>query len=179
MARLLWGQIPVERVAAMFYYEAGSETAKIIYDLKYHDQPEMGEELGRMVAREFTLAGFFEGIDAVVPVPLARRRQRQRGYNQSMMVAQGISDVTGLPIFGHVACRTVFVKSQTSMGRWDRIDNVSGVFEVRNAEALQGKHILLIDDVMTTGATIISCARELQKVADVRVSVLTLGFARS
>ncbi len=179
MARLLWGQVEVERVAALFYYEAGSETDKIVYDLKYHNHPEIGEEIGRMIAREFAPAAFFDGIDAVVPLPLARRRQQQRGYNQSMMVARGVSAVTALPIFDKVARRTVFVKSQTSMGRWDRIDNVAGVFEVSQAETLQGKHILLIDDVMTTGATVISCIRELQRVADVRVSVLTIGFAHS
>ena len=179
MARLLWGQIPVERVAALFYYEAGSETARMIYELKYHDQPEVGEELGRMTAREFALAGFFEGIDALIPVPLARRRQRQRGYNQSKMVARGVSAATGLPIFDRVARRTVFEKSQTKMGRWERIDNVKDVFEVRDGSTLNGKHILLIDDVMTTGATVISCARELQKAANVRISVLTLGFAKN
>lgn len=176
MARLFWGIIPIERAAALFYYMAGSKPANILYDLKYHDHPEIGREMGVMMAQEFGEAGFFEGIDLLVPVPLARNRQRHRGYNQSLELAKGISCVTGVPIASQVVHRTVFKQSQTQMQRRERQENVEGVFVLTDAEALRGKHILLIDDVVTTGATMMACGRELLKAEGVKLSLLSLGF---
>ena len=179
MARLFWGIIPVERVAALFFYEAGSRTSNILYDLKYHDRPEIGREMGRLMAREFMEAGFFEGIDLIVPLPLARKRQRQRGYNQSMELARGISQMTGLPICNEVVRRTRFEKSQTQMHHWERQENVANVFKVRDLSAVSGRHVLLVDDVVTTGATMVACAREILKAEGVSVSLLSLGFTKS
>lgn len=178
MARLFWGIIPVERVAALFFYEAGSRTSNILYDLKYHDRPEIGREMGRLMAREFMEDGFFEGIDLIVPLPLARKRQRQRGYNQSMELARGISEVTGLPIYNQIVRRASFVKSQTQMRRQERQENVEGAFELKDPASVHGRHVLLVDDVITTGATMTACARELLKAGDVRLSLLSLGFAK-
>ena len=179
MARLFWGIIPVERVAALFYYEGGSKTANILYDLKYHDQPKIGVVMGRMMAKEFSEAGFFDGIDLVVPIPLARSRQRHRGYNQSRCLAEGICQATGLALYDRVVCRKRFEKSQTQMGRWERQENVANVFELKDQAAIHGKHLLLVDDVVTTGATVAACARELLKAGDVKISLLSLGFAKS
>ena len=135
--------------------------------------------MGRMMARELQKSDFFEGIDAIVPIPLAKKRQRQRGYNQSEMLATGVSEITGLPIYNKVVKRTTFEGSQTNRGRWERNENVEKVFQLTDSEALHGKHILIIDDVVTTGATIIACAKELSKAEDVRFSILALGFAKS
>ena len=179
MARLFWGIIPIERAAALFRYEAGSKVSNIIYDLKYHDQPEIGREMGRFVALSFIEANFFDGIDAIVPVPLTKKRQRQRGYNQSFCIAKGISRVTGLPKYDKVLCRTRFVQSQTQIGHWERQKNVENVFKLKDADAIRGRHILLVDDVVTTGATIAACARELLKAGDVKISLLSLGFAKT
>lgn len=179
MARLFWGIVPVERAAALFYYEAGSRTANILYDLKYHDHPEIGVTMGQLVGREFSEAGFFDSIDLIVPVPLARQRQRHRGYNQSQCIAEGISRVTGLPVGNHVVYRTSFKQSQTRMGRWERQENVQGVFKLTDAPALQGHHILLVDDVVTTGATLTACAHELLTVGDVKLSFLSLGITKT
>lgn len=178
MARLFWGIIPVERVAALFFYEAGSRTSNILYDLKYHDRPEIGREMGRLMAREFMETGFFEGIDLIVPLPLARKRQRQRGYNQSMELARGISEATSLPIYNRIVRRASFVKSQTQMRRQERQENVEGAFELKDPASVHGRHVLLVDDVITTGATMTACARELLKAGDVRLSLLSLGFAK-
>lgn len=179
MARLFWGIIPVERVAALFFYEAGSSMSNILYDLKYHDHPEVGIQMGQLMAYEFSEAGFFDGIDLIVPVPLAKKRQRQRGYNQSRCLAKGISRITGLPIYDHVVRRTVFLESQTQMDRWQRQENVENVFQAKDITALHGRHILLVDDVVTTGATMMACAHELLKAGNVRLSLLALGFAKS
>lgn len=179
MARLFWGVIPVERVAAYIYYAPGSELARAVYDLKYHDRPDIGIALGRMMATEMQAAGFFEGIDLLVPVPLAPRRERQRGYNQSRQIALGISEVSGLPIGDCAVRRTVFKGSQTELSRWDRQQNVEDVFRLRDADSLRGRHVLLVDDIVTTGATITACARELLKACNVRISILSFGFTKS
>jgi ComF family protein len=179
MAKLFWHQIPIERATALFYYEAHSETANILYELKYKNHPEIGEVMGRLMARELQTSGFFDGIDGIVPIPLARKRQRQRGYNQSLEIARGISEMTGLPIYDKVIRRNIFEGSQTTKGRWERNENVDGVFELKDASAIQGKHLLIIDDVVTTGATVLACAKELCKAGNVKVSVISLGFSKS
>ena len=179
MAKLFWHQIPIERATALFYYEAHSETANILYELKYKNRPDIGEVMGRLVAKELQPSGFFDGIDGIVPIPLAKKRQRQRGYNQSQEIACGISEITNLPIYNNVVRRNVFEGSQTNKGRWERNENVEKVFEMTDETAIQGKHLLIIDDVVTTGATVIACAKELCKTGNVKVSVLALGFAKS
>ena len=179
MAKLFWGQIAIEKATALFYYEPHAETAHILYELKYKNHPEIGEVMGRMMARELQRSGLFDDIDALVPVPLAKKREHERGYNQSLELAKGVSEVTGLPIYDQVVRRTKFVGSQTHRGRWERNENVEDVFELADGNSIRGRHLLLIDDVVTTGATIIACAKEMQKASDVKISVLALGFAKS
>lgn len=179
MAKIFWGRIPIERAAAFFYYEPHAEVANIIYDLKYRNHPEIGTVIGRMMAKELQLYGFFDGINEIIAVPLAKKRLRQRGYNQSGEIARGVSEVTGLPICKKAVRRSVFEGSQTSKDRWERNENVERVFELIDAETIKGKHLLLIDDVVTTGATIIACVTQLMKAGGVRISVLSLGFAKS
>ena len=179
MARLFWGQLPVERCAALFFYQGGSGPSQILYELKYKNHPEIGEFFGRMIAEEWDETGFFEGIDLIVPVPLAKERQRQRGYNQSLHIARGIGSVTRLPIVTNAVSREQFVESQTQKDRWQRNETVEGCFRLNDGSALKGRHVLLVDDVVTTGATICSCGREMLKAGDVRFSILTIGFAKS
>jgi ComF family protein len=179
MVKLFWGQIAIEKATALFYYEPHAETANILYELKYKNHPEIGVVMGRMMAKELKNSGLFDDIDAIVPVPLAKKRERQRGYNQSMELAKGVSEVTGLPIDNHIVRRTKFVGSQTQRGRWERNENVENVFELIDGNNISGKHLLLIDDVVTTGATFVACAKEMQKASHVKISVLALGFAKS
>lgn len=179
MARLLWGQFPVERVAALFYYAPHDAYSQMIYDLKYHGQRETAEALGSVIAHLFDGSAFFEGIDAIIPVPLTKKRRWQRGYNQSEEIAKGLRDETGLPIYNKVVKRIVFHGSQTTLGSRDRHENVEGAFQLTDAQKIAGKHVLLVDDIMTTGATITACAKELCKVPSIKVSVLTAGFAKS
>ena len=178
MAKLFWGQIKLEKATALFYYEPHAETAQILYELKYKNHPEIGVVMGRMMAKELMKSGLFEDIDALVPVPLAKKREHERGYNQSLELAKGVSEVTGLPIANLVIRRTKFVGSQTKRGRWERNENVEHVFELVD-ENISDQHLLLIDDVVTTGATVIACAKEMQKASNVKISVLALGFAKS
>ena len=178
MAQLFWGKIPIERCAALMFFQAHAQSANIVYDLKYHHRPEIGEVMGRMIAQEFHQEYFFDDIDLIIPLPLAPERERLRDYNQSLMIAHGVSEVTKLPIMTNVIIRKKFISSQTQKDRWTRLDNVEDVFELVHGENIQGKHILLIDDVVTTGATICSCGEELAKAEDIKISVLAIGFVK-
>lgn len=178
MAQLFWGLLPVERTAALIHYEPHSEMAQMVYELKYHGRYDIGEDLGRLMAHEMQMARFFDGIDVLLPIPLSRKRKRQRGYNQSEMLARGISEVTGLPIVTKAIRRVNFQKSQTSLTRQERRENVEGTFVLRRPELLENKHILLIDDVCTTGATIVACGEAIKDVKGICISVLTLGFTK-
>lgn len=178
MAKLFWGQIPIERAAAFFYYESHAETANIIYQLKYNNHPEIGPTMGRMVARELYGCHFFDDIDGIVPVPLTKKRFHQRGYNQSEEIAKGIQEITGLPIFTDLVKRTIFQGSQTQKNRWARQENVEHVFALNNQPPTEAKHLLVVDDVVTTGATMIACAKELLKAEGVRISLLSLGLTK-
>lgn len=178
MARLFWKLLPIERAAALFYYESHSPVSNIVYSMKYGGHPEMCETMGEITAAEFSNNGFFAGIDMIVPIPLAAKRLRERGYNQSVMIARGVSRITGLPVADNAVIRTVFKESQTNKDRWMRQENVKGVFMLKDAAAIRGRHILIIDDIVTTGATITSCGGELVKAGDVKISVLSLGFAK-
>ena len=130
------------------------------------------------MAHEMQMARFFDGIDVLLPVPLSRKRKRQRGYNQSEMLARGISEVTGLPIVTKAVRRLNFQRSQTSLTRQERRENVEGTFVLQRPELIENKHVLLIDDICTTGATIVACGEAIKAVKGIHVSVLTLGFTK-
>ena len=179
MAQLFWHLAPIERAAAFIYYQPHSEMARMVYQLKYGNCPDVGEDLGRLMASDFLLAHYFDDIDLLVPVPLTRKRQHQRGYNQSEMLARGISDVTHLRIAPKALKRQVFHKSQTHLSRHERQENVDGIFVAADAETLKNTHVLLIDDVCTTGATLTACAQALASIEGIRISVLTLGFTKN
>lgn len=178
MARLFWGQFPVEKVSAWIFFRPHSATSKMIYDLKYHGQAEKGEWIGQLMAIRHQAYGFFDGIDAIVPVPITRRRTWTRGYNQSEQVAQGISLETHIPIYNKVIRRQHFSQSQTHQTAMTRRTNVEEAFLLTDAEKIKGKHLLIVDDVVTTGATIIACAQELAKAEGVRISVLSIGLTK-
>ena len=178
MAKLFWGRLPIERASALFYYEGHSETANIIYQLKYKGHPEIGYIMGRMVASELMGYDFFDGIDGIVPVPLTKARRRNRGYNQSEEIARGISEITDLPIYNDLVKRTVFQGSQTRKNRWERNDNVEHVFAANKPVPAHLKHLLVVDDVVTTGATIVACSSILISSGDIKISVLSLGLTK-
>ena len=178
MARRFWGQFPVERAAALFFYEPQSGVSHLIYDMKYNGMSEIAEAMGQIVARQFLASGFFDGIDALVPMPITRLRQWHRGYNQSMEIARGVQSVTGLPIISKAVSRTHFRQSQTTQHAWERLRNVDDAFLLKDADSIAGRHLLLIDDIVTTGATITACGQQLAKAPHVRISILSLGITK-
>lgn len=175
--KLFWGKIPLERATSFFFYRKGSDFRQILHQLKYGGQKNIGAIMGRYMAAELQESGFFEDIDVIVPVPLHKKKQRLRGYNQSEWIARGIAAVTGIPIDIEAVVRHKNTETQTSKSSLERWENVNGIFELYHADPLTGKHILIVDDVLTTGATTVECASCLTKIEGVRISVLTLAIA--
>jgi ComF family protein len=122
-------------------------------------------------------SGFLEGVSLIVPVPLHPSKKRKRGFNQSECISEGISKVTGFPVDVISLSRITVTATQTRKSRYERWTNVEGIFKVNNPEKLTGRHILLVDDVITTGSTIESCANEILKIEGAKVSVVALAFA--
>ena len=179
MAQHFWHITPVKQAAAFIYYEPHSEMAQIVYKLKYGGRPDIGEDMGRLMAVEMSYARYFDNIDALVPVPLAKNRLRQRGYNQSEELARGIQQKTGIPIVTKAIARRDFRQSQTKLRRQERQENVKDIFLLKDDAELKNKHVLLIDDICTTGATLIACIDAIKHVEGISISVLTFGFTKS
>ncbi len=177
VARLFWGRSFIEKAAAFSFYNRGSRIRKLIHNLKYRGIKEVGYELGRIYGSALRSSGFTSDIDLILPVPLHPSKKRKRGFNQSEIISAGISAATGLPVDVTILVRTGASATQTRRSRFDRWTNVEGIFSVHDHETIRGRHILLVDDVITTGSTIESCVNELLKVGDVKVSVVALAYA--
>jgi len=177
VAQLFWGRCLIEKAAAFSFYARGSRIRNLIHSLKYLGIKEIGYELGRIYAVSLKSSGFTADVDVIMPVPLHPSKRRIRGFNQSEYISAGVSDVTGLPVNTESLVRIVLSATQTNRSRYERWTNVEGIFQVADSEAIRGKHILLVDDVITTGSTIESCVNELLKVENVKVSVIAIGCA--
>lgn len=172
------GQIPFVRATAFFNYQKHTNFAHLVHKLKYQGRDDIGILLGEMFGVELRNSGFLSDIDAIVPIPLHPKRQRKRGYNQSQIIAQGITNVTHIDILDTAVIRTVYTNTQTKKNKNERAKNVKGIFEVADASLLDGKHILILDDVITTGATCISCAETILKNSNVKaISFASIALA--
>lgn len=184
--RHFWAHTPVVRASASLLYRPNFEIGQLLHDIKYRDRKDLAAYMGRLVAQEHLTSGFFDTIDAIQPIPLHPNRQRQRGFNQSECLAQGIAEVTGLPIVDLVR-RTKDNLSQTHFEHAERRKNAEGIFEAVATDAPLPRHILILDDVITTGATCTSCAQALTGYTveraygwnGPRVSFLAMAYAGS
>ncbi len=176
--KLFWGKVHVERATSYFFYRRGSDYREILQRIKYRGEEELGEVMGAHLAAELARSDFFDGIDLLVPVPLHAKKLAQRGYNQSVCIARGIASVTGIPVDVRSVVRERHTETQTQKSPFERWSNVDSVFVHRSPKLHKGKHVLLVDDVLTTGATTVACASAFLGVEDVRISVLTLAVAQ-
>lgn len=177
MHERLMGDAHVERAASWFHYKRKSPYTNIILQAKYYDRPRVAADAAAMFAAEIQPDGFFDGIDIILPVPMHPFKELRRGYNQAEMLAHGLSRVTGLPVGDNLRARHGH-RSQTRRGAYDRYVNVAGLFDVADTDELAGKHLLIVDDVMTTGSTVLACCEAVRRsVPDATISVLTLASA--
>lgn len=180
MERRFWGIYPIERATALYYYVKGGLVANILHGMKYHGRRKLCRQMGRVMGTEMLDSGFYNGIDFILPVPLHKNRLRDRGYNQSELLARGISDITSVPVVVDALTRKYNNATQTHKSAFERWKNAEGLFEItENAHSLSGRHILLIDDVLTTGATISACLDALKTVDSIKISVVTLAWTKS
>ena len=173
--RLLAGRIPFIRAASYIYFEKEGILQSLIHELKYRNNPELGVWLGRICGEDLKGSLFLRNVDYIIPVPLHPKRERTRGYNQSFMLAKGLSESTTVKVRNDVIKRIVNNKSQTTKTKMERLKNISGVFRLNSTEDLEGKHILLLDDLLTTGATLEECAKTILQIPKVKISILTFG----
>lgn len=177
LEKVFWGRVEVERVTAYFFFLKGSKYRKMIHLFKYSDRKDIGIELGRNFASELKSSDDFSSIDLILPVPLHPRKERKRGYNQSDLIAQGMSELLPAAMEKNILYRKIYTETQTKKSRFERWENMENVFGVKNIDRLEGKHVLLVDDVLTTGATLEGCAHALHEAENVKISVATLAFA--
>jgi ComF family protein len=177
VAQLFWGRCLIEKAAAFSFFNKGSRIRNLIHNLKYKGIEELGYELGRIYGLSLKSSGFTADIDLIIPVPLHPSKKRVRGFNQSDLISTGIADATGLQVNTNCLARSAVSATQTRRSRFERWTNVEGIFCVTDPDIIKDSHILLVDDVITTGSTIESCANELLKVEGAKVSVVALAFA--
>lgn len=176
---LFWDIKKLVRGGAYCFYGRDKGFKHLIRRLKYSGCPEIGLYLGRLAAQEFRKEGFFDGMDMIVPVPLHAKRERARGYNQAEMIACGLSAITGIPVDTKHLYRKHNNQTQTRKNSEERSANTAGVFALREPEEWQGKHVLLVDDIITTGATLRACMEVITPVRNTQISVFALGFSSS
>lgn len=178
MAHVLWGRVRNPGMAvALLRFQHGSQSSFPVYDFKYGRRPDLAEAMGLMLGREMAEAGLTDAVDVIVPVPLTRKRERWRGYNQSLLIAEGVREACGKPVERHALRRSAFSESLTHKDRWRRQASVADAFTLGKAGAVNGRHVLLVDDILTTGATALACAAELERGGAAMVSVAAIGFA--
>lgn len=171
------GRVPVEKVSSMLFYKKGNPVQHILHSLKYKGNKEIGAFLGEMYGQQLMKSEYYRSVDCILPIPLHPKKLRIRGYNQSECIARGLSKSMNIPYYNNVLLRTEFTETQTKKSRFNRWENVRDVFVVDNAEPIKGKHVLICDDVLTTGATMEAAIMKIKQVENVRVSVVTLACA--
>jgi ComF family protein len=177
VARLFWGRIPIRNATSFIIFNKDSRYRGILHALKYKGQRNIGIEMGRLFGLELRDTPF-AGADIIHAVPLHSARMRKRGYNQSELIANGMAKVLQIPVMNNLIVRTANTGSQTSKPRYERWENVRDTFRISSPLKLRDKHVLLVDDVITTGATTEACAGALLTVSGVTVSIASLAFAR-
>ena len=176
VAQVFWGRVMVEHATSGYFFRKGNRIQKLIHQIKYRGQKEMGAMLGYEMGKSLCNTCFCE-VDLIVPVPLHPQKLRKRGYNQSEWIARGVSETLDKQIDTQTLVRRFFTTSQTRKKRFDRWENVDSGFGLTNPDTFAGRHILLIDDVLTTGATLEACVHAVLSVPGAKTSVATLAFA--
>jgi len=177
--KIFWGRIPIQDAASIFYFTKDSIIERLLYHLKYRGRKEVGVYCGRLVGAAIDVSQRFSDVDAIIPLPLFAKKEHQRGFNQAKLLCDGIGEVINKPVLTNVMIRTEATKTQTHKNRIERWENMRHRFNLGNADMVRGKHVVLVDDVITTGATLESCAQELLKVSDLKLSILTLAYSSS
>jgi len=177
VARQFWGKVNLEAAYALYYFAKGGKIQNLMHHFKYRGMQQIGVLLGNIAGGQLTKNDIFKTVDIIIPVPLHKKRLRQRGYNQSTCFANGLAEKLNTPVDETSLVRTKATETQTHRSRFSRFENMQEVFAVIEPEKLKNKHILLVDDVVTTGSTLEACAMQLLKIEGVKLSIATIAYA--
>lgn len=177
VARQFWGKVKIDAAYALFYFAKGGKVQQLMHQFKYQNAPLIGNKLGNIAGAQLNKSTSFKHIDAIIPVPLHKSRLRKRGYNQSACFAEGLAEPLNTKVIINNLVRIKATETQTHKSRFERAVNMQEVFMVDNPDELAGKHVLLVDDVVTTGATLEACAAALLTVPGLRLSIATIAYA--
>ncbi len=175
--KIFWGRVPITAAYSEFYFSKESLIQHLIHQLKYKNNQEIGFYLGEMMGKSLLNSHRFLHIDGIIPLPMFAAKERKRGYNQATILSNGISAVTDIPVIDNNVIKQKFTETQTKKHRTERWLNVLEGFVVKNPAVLEGKHVLLVDDVITTGATLEACANVILSVKNTQISIATLALA--
>lgn len=174
--KLFYGRLKVEQAGSAFYFNKNSLVQQLAFELKYKGNKDIGFYLGKLLGNQINESGRFNDVDVIIPLPLNAVKQRKRGYNQAEEICKGITAAWEKPLIANAVVRNVFTETQTHKNRISRWQTMDGVFAVNNPSMLQGKHILLVDDILTTGATIEACGSIILQVPGTRLSIATVAY---
>jgi ComF family protein len=177
VARQFWGRLPISNAYAMLYFTKGGKVQQLMHHFKYQNMPHIGHMLGQMTGHQLILNDGFKQIDAIIPVPLHKSKLRKRGYNQSECFANGVAEILKAPVITDNLLRKSKTETQTHKSRFERAENMQNVFTLTDARALANQHLLLVDDVVTTGSTLEACGIALQDIPGVKLSIATIAYA--
>jgi len=177
IAKIFWGRINIHSASAYYAFGKGGKVQHLIHQLKYRGQKDIGVTLGKFYGYDLRKCDAFKTVETIIPVPLHPGKQKKRGYNQSEFFAAGLAETMNVKTDFSTLYRAYQSETQTRKSRFSRWKNVETVFRLKDAEQLAGRHILLVDDVITTGATLEACAQTLQQIPGVRISIATIAYA--
>ncbi len=175
--KVFWGRVQVEAATALLSFSKKGSVQKILHSIKYKDNKEMAVFMGRQLGMALAESHRFDDVDYLVPVPLHPKKFKKRGYNQSEEIAKGVAVHFPKTLCTDILVRTEFTQTQTKKSRFSRWENVNNKFTLADSSFFEGKHVLIIDDVITTGATLESCANAVFQTQNVKISIAGLAFA--
>ncbi len=173
--KIFWGKVNVEFAASCYYFQKEGSVQRLLHQFKYKGRKEVGLKVGDLYGADLMESPYFQDIDMIIPVPLHPRKERQRRYNQSNLFAEGLSQKMQIPWRKDVLFRIKDNPTQTGKKYYERRENVESIFEMRNKHLIEDKHVLLVDDVVTSGSTLEECAKTLQEAENVKVSIATIA----
>lgn len=178
-AKKFYGRLPVEHASSMVYFHKEGIVQQLIHNLKYRGREDVGTLMGQWYAQDLKNVEALASVDEVIPVPLHKKKLRERGYNQVAAFGKALAEGIGVPYNENILLRTSYTKTQTKKNIAARAEIIGSAFDVAFSDNDTGKHFLLIDDVITTGATLESCGRALLKIPGAKVSIVTIAYAHS
>jgi len=177
VAQQFWGKLPVEAAYALYFFNKGGKVQQMMHHFKYDGMQRIGNITGAIAGKQLAQNNTFKTVDHIIPVPLHKKRYRERGYNQSACFAEGLAEKLKATVEIDNLVRAVSTKTQTHKSRFARFENMKEVFAVAHPERLANKHVLLVDDIVTTGSTLEACGIELLKVPGLKLSIATIAYA--